>query len=140
LRSTADNASTPDNLHGWGVVDAAAALAWLQAADLAPPEVVAPGAWRLAAAVPNPFNPATRIEYHVAVPARVMLRILDPRGRLVRLLLQDDRGTGMHAVRWDGTGGDGRRVASGLYLARLEAVDAAGATLFTDTKRLVLAK
>jgi len=140
LRSTADNASSPDNLRGWGTVNAVAALGWLQASDSEPPTATAPLAWRLAPAAPNPFNPTTRIEYVVARPTLVTLRILDPRGRAVRTLVQEAQRAGEQAVRWNGTGDDGRRVASGVYLARLDALDGSQRTLYSATRKLVLAK
>ena len=44
----------------------------------------APGASYLAQNFPNPFNPTTRIEFGLAAPADVSLRIYDAAGRLVR--------------------------------------------------------
>lgn len=140
LRSTADNAASPDNLRGWGTVDALAALGWLQTSDTEPPTSTAPTAWRLAPAAPNPFNPTTRIEYVVAEPTLVTLRIVDPRGRAVRTLVQAAQRAGVQAALWNGTGDDGRRVASGVYLVRLDALDGSHRTLYSATRKLVLAK
>jgi len=140
LRLTADNAASPDNLRGWGTVDAVAALAWLQATDIELPTIATPNAWRLAPATPNPFNPTTRIEFMVAAPAVVTLRVFDPRGRLVRTLVQGEQRAGVQTALWNGTHLDGRRAASGVYLVRLDAADPAGRTLYTATQRLVLAK
>ena len=47
--------------------------------------------------------------------------VFNIRGRRVRTLLQQSLPAGDHAVVWDGTSTDGRAVASGIYLARLQA-------------------
>jgi hypothetical protein len=47
-------------------------------------------------------------------PARLSLKICDPRGRLVRTLAVE-RVVEDGAVRWDGTDGRGRQVAPGVY-------------------------
>ena len=48
-----------------------------------------------------------------------MLAVYAVDGRLVRTLLAGTLGAGEHVARWDGTGDDGRPVASGTYLYRL---------------------
>jgi len=83
-----------------------------------------PGAGaRLGEAYPNPFNPRVRIPYEVggtAGDARVVLEILDLRGRVVRTLVQATQSAGRrHEAVWDGTDAAGRHLASGTYLARL---------------------
>jgi parallel beta-helix repeat protein len=76
---------------------------------------------------PNPFNPATAIQFRVPSPgSRVRLSIYDLSGRLVRTLVDDERGAGEHTVVWRGLDDSGRQVGSGVYFYRLEV---AGATL-----------
>ena len=53
--------------------------------------------------------------------ADAALRIYDVSGRLVRELARERLPAGRHEFRWDGRDGEGRRVARGTYLARLEA-------------------
>lgn len=71
---------------------------------------------------PNPFNTATQIGYVVpegfAGPVRLV--IYDLAGRVVRQLQRHHAGPGRFLFVWDGTDGDGRAVASGVYLYRLE--------------------
>jgi hypothetical protein len=93
-----------------------------------------PEASYLAQNYPNPFNPMTRLEYGLAAPARVSLRIYDASGRLVRALVEADRAAGRHAELWDGRDASGRAVASGIYFYRIEA----GA--FSETRKSVLAR
>ncbi len=75
----------------------------------------------LAGNVPNPFNPQTAVAFDLARPGPVRLELFDARGRLVRRLLAQDLAAGRHQVIWDGRDGDGRAVASGVYLVRLAA-------------------
>lgn len=83
-------------------------------------------------AVPNPFNPVTSIAYTVpaGVRGQVGLRILDPRGRLVKDLAAD-RSPGDHAARWDGTDRAGRAVPAGVYLVEFRCGPAVGVTKVT---------
>jgi ligand-binding sensor domain-containing protein len=70
---------------------------------------------------PNPFNPETRIEYHLAEKGSVFLEIYDVTGRRVRSLVRGELDTGVHEQVWDGTDDAGRPVTSGVYLCRLAA-------------------
>ncbi len=83
---------------------------------------------------PNPFNPTTTIDFSLtrSGPVRVEIYAID--GKLVRLLLSDDRQAGDHQVQWDGSGNTGSRVPSGAYFCR---VLGAGES---DTQPLLLLK
>ena len=70
---------------------------------------------------PNPFNPVTEITYSLPTSGVVSLVIYDVRGRIVRTLVDESRGAGVHTVVWDGRDGRGRSLSSGVYLARLQA-------------------
>jgi aminopeptidase N len=70
---------------------------------------------------PNPFNPTTTIPFLLPEPGPVRLRVYDLQGRLVRQLASGTQTAGRHEVVWDGRSDDGRAVASGVYLCRLEA-------------------
>jgi hypothetical protein len=74
-------------------------------------------------AAPNPFNPSTSISFSLERPSDVVVDVLDLRGRLVRRLATGRMDAGEHAVTWTGVDGAGRRVPSGVYLARLRAGD-----------------
>jgi hypothetical protein len=70
---------------------------------------------------PNPFNPATIIEYYLHESAPVTLEIYDVSGRLVARLLDGVmQEHGPHSEIWDGRDSSGREMASGVYLYRLE--------------------
>lgn len=78
---------------------------------------------RLIGAQPNPFNPQTVITFALDREQRVKLSVYDLNGRHVIDLADGVYGAGQHPVRWDGRGADGRAVASGGYLIRLESED-----------------
>ena len=73
----------------------------------------------LSTAAPNPFNPATKIRFSVPRQERVELAIYDPRGRLIRTLVDDVLPAGWHEATWRGNDDGGRRAASGVYFSVL---------------------
>jgi hypothetical protein len=83
---------------------------------------------------PNPFNPATRIEYTIPKQTRIELTVFDILGRTVRTLVDANKQAGSYTAVWDGLDATGKRVASGIYFYRLKADD------FTETKKMVLLK
>ncbi|MEE2709947.1 MAG: DUF4038 domain-containing protein [Gemmatimonadota bacterium] len=68
---------------------------------------------------PNPFNPETLILYNLPEPSHVSLAVYNPRGRLVRQLVDAFQDAGIHGVRWDGLTEVYKPAASGVYLYRL---------------------
>jgi hypothetical protein len=80
-------------------------------------------------AVPNPFNPVTRITYLLPVSERVTLAVYDVSGKAVALLDEGVRGAGEHVVEWNAAG-----LASGVYFVHLRAGDA------TEVRRVTLLK
>ncbi len=69
---------------------------------------------------PNPFNPETTLHFTLHHRAAVNLAIYTPDGSLVRQLVNRTLGPGDYQVRWDGTDGNHKAVASGVYLYRLK--------------------
>lgn len=105
------------------------------AVETFPPARLLPATFRLANNYPNPFNPATQIDYSIPTDGPVRLRLFDILGRTVRVLVDEPRHrAGYHAVRWDGRDGDGVAVASGVYFYALEADS------FRRVRRMVLIK
>jgi len=70
---------------------------------------------------PNPFAGDTRMQLTLPTAERVVARIYNPAGRLVKTLVDAPLPAGEHFVPWDGTDERGMRVASGVYFVRLEA-------------------
>lgn len=78
--------------------------------------VRAQGRSRLLGNSPNPFNPATHIEFELAQPGNVTLRVYDARGRILRTLSRPALAAGRHALLWNGMDEAGNPQASGVYL------------------------
>jgi hypothetical protein len=93
---------------------------------------------RLGHARPNPFNPTTTIDYTVASPSRVMLRVFDVAGRVVRTLVDSHVAAGRRTATWDGTTDSGERAASGVYFVRMAATGSGGT--FSRSKKVVMLK
>jgi hypothetical protein len=83
------------------------------------PLASAPSRLAFAPPFPNPASARTALSYALPTAARVRLQIFDVRGRLVRTLTDGQQEAGYHEAFWNGTGAGGRRVALGMYLARL---------------------
>ena len=84
--------------------------------------------------IPNPFNPATLIEYQLAEPGNVHIVIYNLLGQEIRTLVREEMAQGHYSVLWDGTNEMGNQVASGVYMYRMSAGD------FTQTQRMMLLK
>jgi len=93
---------------------------------------------RLGHARPNPFNPATTIEFSLAAESRVTVRIFDCAGRVVRTFVDDELEAGPHTAIWNGTTDTGQSAASGVYFIRMEAAGSSGS--FRANRKLVLLK
>jgi len=63
---------------------------------------------------PNPFNPVTRIDYHVPEKGRVRLVIHDLAGRQITVLVDGVQDTGNHSAELDASA-----MSSGVYFCRL---------------------
>ncbi len=92
---------------------------------------------RLAQNAPNPVTGETTIRYTLAAPAEVSLSVYDITGRLVATLDAGAKSPGAYAVLWNGRGGDGSPLASGLYLYRLDVRRGAATTVRTRSMVLV---
>ncbi len=69
--------------------------------------------------LPNPARGSTSIRFNLETAASLRLEIYDLGGRLLRTLGNEERGSGTHASTWNLRDDAGRKVASGVYFARL---------------------
>ena len=88
----------------------------------------------LLGAVPNPFNPSTKLSFELPVAGHARLKVYDAAGRLVATLVDEHRAAGRQDAIWDGRDASGRMSAAGVYLYRLETEDN------VETKRMTLIK
>lgn len=75
----------------------------------------------LAQNYPNPFAQETALQYHLAEPAEVSIRIYDVQGKLVKEIPHGYRAAGPHEAAWDGRDAQGNPVSSGTYFYELHA-------------------
>ena len=67
------------------------------------------------------FAASTQIQFLVPDGPRqaTSVKIFDLQGRLIRTLLDGDRGPGMVSINWDGRDDGGRNLGSGIYFYRV---------------------
>jgi hypothetical protein len=96
--------------------------------------LVGPKTFGLEQNVPNPFNPVTVIRYQLPHEADVRIDVFNVAGRLVKTIVDGHQEAGYKEAAWDGTNEAGEKVASGVYLYRMDAGD------YTSKKMMVLLK
>ena len=79
------------------------------------------GEMRLGQNYPNPFYSTTKIEFSIAKPAAVSLRIYNMLGQQVAELIDGQLKTGNYSVTWDANKSNGGNLSNGIYYYRLEA-------------------
>lgn len=111
LRETASQATRPDTLLGWGIVNAAAAVA--KARNMSAP--IVPDVFELSEPHPNPFITATYVRLTLPRAMAVRADVVDVLGR-VRRIVSDEvlEGGREHVLRIDGDG-----LAAGVYMLRV---------------------
>jgi hypothetical protein len=83
---------------------------------------------------PNPFNPATLIEFSVPQTQHVTLEIFNVLGEHVTTLVNRYLTTGNYSVTWNGDDSKGNVVTSGVYFYRLSAGE------FSQTRKMMMVK
>jgi hypothetical protein len=101
---------------------------WSGTTDVEIPTLV-PMTFALDQNFPNPFNPSTQINYAVPTKSFVTLKVYNVLGQVVSTLISGQLQAGNYTATFDGS-----KLATGVYIYRLEAD---GASI---TKKLVLLK
>jgi photosystem II stability/assembly factor-like uncharacterized protein len=78
---------------------------------------------------PNPFNPSTVVRYSLPRASHVSLKVFSILGQEVATLVNEQKQSGRHEVKWDARG-----VTSGMYFYRLQAGEN------VQTKKMILVK
>jgi flagellar hook assembly protein FlgD len=76
----------------------------------------------------------TALNFDVPETSRIIIRIYDRSGAMVRTLLDEDLGVGAYAYGWDGLADTGRKMPPGVYYAVMEAKG------FSDRSKLILVR
>ncbi len=79
-------------------------------------ETAVPDDFLISANFPNPFNPATTIQYSIPHGGNVRIKIFDSIGKEVRELYSGYMNAGTHNVRWNSKDNSGKNAASGVYI------------------------
>ena len=83
---------------------------------------------------PNPFNPITKLRYHLTKDTFVKITVYDMLGNVVNNLLKTNQSSGKKSVQWNATDNFGHPVSAGVYLYQIETDN------FTQTKKMLLLK
>jgi len=83
---------------------------------------------------PNPFGHQTTISYQLAQEGYVRLRVYNITGQLVKTLFVGNSKPGVFTVSWDGSDDNGKKVANGVYLYRLNTKE------YSKTMKLAIIK
>ena len=94
-----------------------------------------PEAFALSNNYPNPFNPATTIQYALPQAADVKLTVYNVAGQVVRTLVAEHQNAGRYTVEWDAANDSGHGLSSGMYFYRLQAGGE-----FREVKKMMLLK
>ncbi len=78
---------------------------------------------RLEMAYPNPFNPQTRITYHLAEPGRVLVDVFDILGRKIKSLVNRQQSAGSYDLTWYGRDDSNKQTGTGTYIIRMRTDD-----------------
>lgn len=97
-------------------------------------EVLVPTEFLLKHNYPNPFNPATAIEFSLPINAQVKISVYNLVGEKVAEVVNEDFTTGNHKIKFNASG-----LTSGIYLYKLEALDVTGKN-YTSVKKMTLLK
>jgi len=101
-------------------------------------QTLSPESFSLFQNYPNPFNPETTIKFDISGNSqsmiKVSLNIYNLQGQLVRTLLNEEKTSGAHTVKWNGLDNNGKKVTTGIYLYSIIAGD------FIATKKMAILK
>jgi hypothetical protein len=97
-------------------------------------EVSLPIEFSLEQNYPNPFNPATTIEFSLQADAQVKISVYNLVGEKVAEVINKDYTAGNHKIEFNAS-----QLTSGVYLYRIDAVDASG-KIYNSVKKMTLLK
>jgi hypothetical protein len=96
---------------------------------------VLPSVFALKNNYPNPFNPATAIDYQLASAGYVTMFVYNSLGQEIKKLVDGEVAAGYYTATWNAGNS-----ASGVYFVRFTVVDNSGKQMYQDVKKLMLIK
>lgn len=87
---------------------------------------------------PNPFNPVTKIEYHLNSTNNIILEIFNPLGQKIEEISFENQIAGKHQFTWSAKSPNGNLLPSGIYLYRVTALGKDGKKQISSKKMLFL--
>ena len=122
-----------DTVHAYDWAEIAAATGLCLVPPCAPVEAEEPEFASLPRlSFPTPFRDSGTLRFRLDAPSRVEIAVYDLRGARVTELARNNRSAGWHAIDWDGSAADGRRLPAGVYFVRARLGDHA------ETRKLTL--
>ena len=100
-------------------------------------EIGVPTVFSLSQNYPNPFNPTTRVDYQIPANSRVTIELYDITGQKVAELLNREQAAGYYTLD---ISANKHKLASGVYIYRMIAVDNTSGKNFVNTKKMMLLK
>jgi hypothetical protein len=92
----------------------------------------------LSSSFPNPFSVDTQLNFSLAEPSQVVIRIYNMNGQLVRSLLNDSYAPGNYIAHWNGTDQQGREMPNGIYFLKMFFTQDKATPNVSETRKLVL--
>ena len=84
---------------------------------------------------PNPFNPATKINFSIPKTSYVTIKVFDLLGKEVAMLTDEKKSAGNYSLEFNAG-----NLASGVYFYSMQAGASAGSAAFTETRKLIVLK
>jgi DNA-binding beta-propeller fold protein YncE len=91
-----------------------------------------PTVFGLSQCYPNPCKQSTNINYQIAKPGPVSIKVYNTLGQAVKTLVNENQQPGYYTINWDGRDESNRQVATGVYFYRLASGE------YKNTKKIVL--
>ncbi len=100
---------------------------------------IIPDNFKLYQNYPNPFNPTTRFKFSLPERSQVKIEIYNLLGELVYQFPERVFESGIYEEEWNGIDNQNKKVASGIYILKLNAKSNHN-KIFSDTKKMILMK
>ena len=84
---------------------------------------------------PNPFNPQTTINFSLKNEGKIIIRLFDINGRMIKNILERNMSPGFHATTLNLS-----EMPSGIYYYKMDVFNSKGGSVFSSSKKLALLK